>query len=241
MWADHALALLLAVFFPIRSSTFGYARLARAAEAEVPRVRGMLYRQAIVLQWGFAAAIAALWVWQRRPFGALGVTWPQGALAPWLAGLAVVAVVVLWVQAGRFARQPGSLAAIRERLSHIERMLPVTAGDLGWFRLLAVTAGVCEELMFRGFLMGYCGHFMPWWAAAAVSSLAFGIGHSYQGVRGVVQTGLVGLAMAIPVLLTRSLAIPVVLHAAGDLYAGTLGHLALRSRPPRAGEELVES
>lgn len=241
VWADHALALLLAVFFPVRSATFGYARLRRAAEPDVPRVRAMLYRQALVMQWAFVAVIAALWLWQRRPFASLAVAWPSGALAPWLAGLTAVVVIALWVQAGRFAKQPAALAAVRDRLSHIERMLPATPSELGWFRALAVTAGVCEELMFRGFLMGYLAHFVPWWGAAVLSSVVFGVGHSYQGLRGVVQTGLVGLAMTVPVLLTRSLAIPVVLHAAGDLYAGTLGHLALRSRPKAADEELEKS
>jgi membrane protease YdiL (CAAX protease family) len=86
--------------------------------------------------------------------------------------------------------------------------------------------------MFRGFLMGYFAHFVPWWGAAALSAVVFGIGHSYQGVRGMLQTGMVGGAMAVPVLLTHSLAIPVVLHAGMDLYAGQLGHLALRADRP---------
>jgi membrane protease YdiL (CAAX protease family) len=241
VWADHALALLLAVFFPIRSATFGYARLRRAAEEDVPRVRRMLYRQALVMQWSFVAAILALWLWQGRDLPALAVKWPSGPLAPWLVGLTALALLVLWVQAGALARRPGALEMVRRRLSHIGRMFPATPGELAWFRALAVTAGVCEELMFRGFLMGYCAHFVPWWAAALLSSVVFGIGHSYQGWRGMVQTGLVGFAMTIPVLLTGSLAIPVALHAAGDLYAGTLGHLAQRPAPGGAVEKLLES
>ena len=56
----------------------------------------------------------------------------------------------------------------------------------------AVTAGVCEEILYRGFGITYV-HWL--WPSAShlqlivVTSAAFGIAHSYQGLRGVVLTG----------------------------------------------------
>ncbi len=63
--------------------------------------------------------------------------------------------------------------------------------------------------------------------------MAFGLGHLYQGAAGVVKTGVSGLLAGLLYLLTGSLWIPMLLHAAVDLHAGALGYLAA-SRPPAA-------
>lgn len=94
-WLDHALALTLAVLFPIHAGTFGFRRLAQAPPEEVPRVRRTLYTQAMALQWGLAAAAVALWVSKGRPFGTLGLAAP-GTLA--FAGFATLAVAPMTVR-----------------------------------------------------------------------------------------------------------------------------------------------
>lgn len=53
--------------------------------------------------------------------------------------------------------------------------------------MVCITAGICEEVVYRGFLMQYF-HTLPFhlslaWAMVA-SSVIFGIAHLYQGVAG---------------------------------------------------------
>ena len=60
-------------------------------------------------------------------------------------------------------------------------------------------------------------------AAALLSSLAFGLGHAYQGPKGTLQTGLFGLAMAGLYLLTGSIWLSMVLHAVIDMVSGGIG------------------
>ncbi len=52
--------------------------------------------------------------------------------------------------------------------------------------------------------------------AALLSSLVFGLGHAYQGPKGVLKTGLFGLAIAGLCLLTGSIWLLIVLHREQD-------------------------
>ena len=58
-----------------------------------------------------------------------------------------------------------------------------------------MTAGVCEELVYRGFMIAYFSAALgvSFWVAAVLSSVAFGIAHFYQGPAGILRTGLVGM------------------------------------------------
>ena len=96
------------------------------------------------------------------------------------------------------------------------------------FNLVSVTAGVCEEVVFRGFLTAYLMSWLgvPFWGAALLSSLGFGLAHMYQGPLGILKTGFVGYALALLYGLTGSLWAPILAHALMDLVAGWMSHAA---------------
>jgi len=94
-----------------------------------------------------------------------------------------------------------------------------------WLAILAiaVVAPAAEELIFRGFLYGTLRQRMSWWAAAAVSGLAFAILHA-ASVGGYVLLLLPALFLAGVVLAavyewTRSLVPGMVVHASYNLFA----------------------
>ncbi len=235
-WVDHLLVLALAVFFPIRASTFGYRRLAMASPESVARVRRSLYVQALWLQWGLAALLLALWMWRARGWEVLGLA---ARPTPWFKGIAGGSVVIaafLLFQARQTSGNERALARVMKRLERVERMLPHTREELRTFFTLSATAGVCEELLYRGFLLWYLGHWLGPVASLALASLLFGIGHSYQGWRGMVLTGLVGAILGVVYLAAGSLYPAMLLHAAGDMHAGTIAQAAL-SRRSGAGSE----
>lgn len=226
-WVDHLLALILAVFFPLRASTFGYRRLLEAIGDEVPRVRRSLYAQAMVIQWSLALAMLSLWAWRGRSWEALGVA-PQsmrGLIVGTTAALALAAV--LWLMRTRARRDPEALARLVQDARNVERVLPHTRGELRLFYGVSVTAGVCEELLYRGYLLWYFGHGLPTLAALAVTAVIFGFGHSYQGWRGVVGTSVIGVLLGIIYLLSGSLWPSCLVHAITDMHAGSLAHSAL--------------
>jgi membrane protease YdiL (CAAX protease family) len=230
--ADHLLAFVLAVFFPIRSATFGYRRLVVAAETDVPRVRVWLYRQAITIQWTLSALLVALWLWQRRSWLDLGLVWHGGMRANLALFGVAIAVAGVAFQLPRILRDPETLARIRRRLAHMPRMIPAGDDEMRLFYLLSITAGVCEELLFRGFLFWYAAHFMAWPWAAVVTVLLFGIGHSYQGPTGIITTSIAGAVFMVLYLSSGSLYLSMLVHALMDSYSGTVGRRAFAAEPP---------
>ncbi len=99
-------------------------------------------------------------------------------------------------------------------------MLPHTRRDLRHFIGVSLTAGIVEEIVYRGFVLWYLGLFMPLWAAVVVSSVAFGLGHSYQGAMGALRCGLIGLAFAVFYVVTGSIWLPIIAHAILDILQG---------------------
>jgi membrane protease YdiL (CAAX protease family) len=95
--------------------------------------------------------------------------------------------------------------------------------------LVGITAGVCEEILFRGFLLRYL-HTYPWQLnltlALLLSAIIFGAQHLYQGAKGVASTTVAGVFFGLLFLLSGSLLLPILLHALMDL------RLLVILRPP---------
>lgn len=103
----------------------------------------------------------------------------------------------------------------------VRQIMPTTPPEKGVFALLAVAAGVFEEIVFRGFLPAFL---LPWTGsyllAALPAAVAFGISHAYQGSHGMLRTGVLGLWLAFGVGWTGSLWPSIFAHAALDLLIG---------------------
>jgi membrane protease YdiL (CAAX protease family) len=89
---------------------------------------------------------------------------------------------------------------------------------------LAITAGCCEEFLYRGFAMAaFSRAGFPIWASVVVSSVLFGAAHLYQGRAGLIGTGILGLLFGVFRAFTGSVLPVVAWHAAVDIVAGIAG------------------
>lgn len=97
---------------------------------------------------------------------------------------------------------------------------PATWTERRWWVLVCITAGVCEETLFRGFMLHYL-HVFPWrlslTLALLISSAIFGSNHLYQGAGGVAGTAIVGFLFGLLFLLTGNLVLPIIFHGVMDL------------------------
>ena len=109
-------------------------------------------------------------------------------------------------------------------------ILPVGAGERRWWVLLSISAGVCEEVFFRGLLPQFLhGQTHGGWqlnpgAAWTLAALLFGCCHAYQGVGGVIRTALAGVMFSLLAILSGGLLLPIVLHALLDMTALWMYH-----------------
>jgi membrane protease YdiL (CAAX protease family) len=192
------------------------------------------YRRAMILEWLLALGVLVLWRTEGRDFARLGLDLRPGP-GFWLGGgLAVLACLYLVGQLIVVTRSRARLREVTRQIESVRIMIPRSAREARAFDALSITAGVCEELLYRGFLMAYFGALFGTWAAVGLSTAAFALGHVYQGRAGVGKTGAVGLVMAGLVVLTGSLWAPMLLHAVIDLTSGHLGRRALLAEAEEA-------
>lgn len=223
---DHLLLVVLAVLLPaygVRS----YKRLKRDIAAGRPGARVRIYREDLFLEWIPTIALLVFWALVGRAWSALGLE-PLAGWGGWVgAGLTVVLIAVLLAQLRGVRDNPAVRAKLRTQMADVADYIPHDDVEARWFTGLAITAGICEEVLYRGFLIAYFAAYMPVAGAWALSTAAFGIAHSYQGIAGVLRTAVAGGVMGGLYLLSGSLWAPIVAHAVYDLIAGSAGRLAL--------------
>lgn len=151
--------------------------------------------------------------WVHLGFAPVHMPGSLGRLALLLgAGLAVAAASLVRHRAG--GRAAG-------RWAHpVAALLPTCHAERRLFAAAAVTAGITEEVLYRGFLPLWLGPGMAHLGIVPVllvASAAFGVAHLYQGATAATATGLWGLGLAFIYLATGSLLLPVAIHVAVDL------------------------
>jgi uncharacterized protein len=181
-----------------------------------PSARLGHYRRGIAFEWGGAVLVGllALLAHTRLEF-----LWPAGTepdVGGQVPGLVVAIAVITAVYrfGGAAARR-----ALAVQLRPVAALLPRTPVERRVFAVLAVTAGICEELLYRGFglaALRWAHSDLGIPALVAITGAAFGLAHLYQGATGVVVTGALGAYFAWMTIATGTLVHVMVLHALLD-------------------------
>ena len=194
------------------------------------------------LYWAFVVALLTHWIVAGRSATSLGLA-ASGGIPFAVTMTASVLVTVLLLGQVRAARSMTSDTArtLRRQMGSVETVAPQTTGEQSVWFWVSVTAGFCEELWYRGFLIAYLAPWIGWWQAAVASSVLFGIGHTYQGPAGVLKTTIVGLVMAALYRYSGSLWPSIVLHTALDVHGGAIGYEALLQRARSPSPQVAEA
>jgi uncharacterized protein len=221
-WDIWLIFLVLGLVLPWR----GLARMKKLLA--LPQVSTMerliLYGSTIAFQW-FAVAVVAWRAWAHGfTASQLGLMIHDRTriLVAAVAGAAAIAALQ-WLNLRRVGRIPivsrGPIQAIAERI------LPQSTVELLPYLALAITAGLCEEFLYRGFAMAVLIHVLGLqaWAVVLLSSALFGLAHGYQGRGGIVMTMLIGIILGLGRIAFDSLIPAIFWHSAVDVVAGTAG------------------
>lgn len=209
---DLIFLILLFVAQPVNGALGYRYLLAQIYRGEIPDRVGF-YRETLYLQWG--ALLVLGWVWHEldRPLDEVGFTWPT-AIGWWIGSSVVVfgsgVLIYSLIRVRLMSSRQRQIQ--RDAAGSVIHLLPASRKELQYGYALSATAGIVEEIIYRGYVLWCLGHVMPLWAAAIVSSIGFGLGHAYQGIGGVIKTGLAGLFFAGFYLLTGSLLFPIIAH-----------------------------
>ncbi|MET8688830.1 CPBP family intramembrane glutamic endopeptidase [Streptomyces sp. NPDC004732] len=212
--ASTAVAATLAVYLLVGEPWAGrrmYGSLARRRDTE-PRALVRYFGLVLTLWWAFAAlAAAALLLSPGTGAADFGLTAPE---RPGYVVTGILLATAIAVASGRnfhdLARQGKNVPG----LAAIEAMLPRTAEERRLAIAVAVTDGLCAELVYRGLLIafGVGALGLDLYAAAALSVLVYAVAGLYQGRKGVLVFALFGAMLTALYLATGSLLLPVAVH-----------------------------
>lgn len=209
-----------------------WRRFARQAAVRPRQARLVLWKSWIGMLWWLALGVCGLWILEGRRWELLGLASPAGWRLWASAGL-LLAVFAMYAStvARLFKIDASRKATLRDRFGSHAAMLPQTRPELAWFAALSLSAGVCEELVFRGYLVWAFQPVLGLWGAAVASCIAFALAHAYQGAKGVLGTGVIGTLLMAVVLASGSLLPAIALHALIDVAQGVVAWLVLRGDP----------
>ena len=221
---DHAFVFFIAIVYPI-IAFIGFRRLLKRVAAGERVDPGELYRNTIISHWTLFLVCIAIWAFAGRPWPAMGFGLQLDLWFAVATVLMILGVVVLVMQLRRVNTAPQEeIDGYRERFGSLSIILPRNGNELARFYALSVTAGIVEEVLWRGFLIWYLNQFMPLWAAALVSGIGFGLAHAYQGMTNLPQLIIVGLVLSALFVISGSVWLPIILHAAIDILQGRLAY-----------------
>lgn len=231
------LALLVAVVYPL----VGLRRFRRIENLPEPlpsRTLLRIYWSLIVSQWLLVTLTAMLFFGAGRSLADIGQSLgPRPAMTIFVGG-ALLAAFALLAKFTTGQLRTAQLTDLPHRMRKAGKILPQNGEERAWFIAVALTAGVCEEILYRGFL--------PWFIDAhtggfrgvgyVVAAVVFGLGHAYQGKDGMVVTAILGLIFGAIAFSVRSLVPGQLLHVAIDLINGiavgaTLARIRLQPDP----------
>lgn len=116
---------------------------------------------------------------------------------------------------------------VEEAKKQIYVLLPQTGVEIAAWTVLCATAGFCEELIFRGYLLRQFGALLgATWLAVAAQAVVFGLAHGYEGWQRMIMIAIEGVVLAALALWRKSLRPGMGAHFTQDFVSGMLGRLA---------------
>lgn len=213
-WWHTAVLLAPILFFSLMGGQ-------RAARQNAGEHHGLQYLLTMVWEWVLAALV--LWgirlrgvplrklLGERRASAAEWKTDLLLAAAFWIAASVVLAVLGLLLQFAHVASPQKTLALLAPR----------NGTEVTLWILLSISAGICEELVFRGYLLQQFASVKDrLWVGVVVSSLLFGMAHGYEGVAGILAITAYGAMFCALAIGRKSLRAGMMAHAWHDIVSG---------------------
>ncbi len=205
----------LVILYPV-TSIFGVDDPTALLQNLDNELRMILFLSTIVVQWLIFSVIFATSYVENTGLAGLGFKRLRLIDFFWAAAFFGAAILILSGLA--------ELLAFLGMPMHgeIKFLIPQdTTGRIVWV-FLSLTAGICEETAFRGYLMTrlrLLGGFNNWVIPTIVSALVFGACHAYQGIPGFIVISIYGAMFSILFIYTRSIWPCIIAHFFQDLIA----------------------
>jgi len=186
-----------------------------------------LYKQSMIISWIPALFITTIILLDGHTLSSLGLSLKlkkDTCFSKWVVIITLVSCLVYFcyliyiIVAVKLDSQKRAKYA-KEIPDELKVVLPVTQKEKKWWQAMALSAGITEELQYRGYLFfaisllfSNCSIWIVW----IISSLIFGIGHVYQG-KEAIKPLLAGFYFGFVYIVAGSILPTILLHFLQDL------------------------
>lgn len=179
-----------------------------------------------------AAIVMLVWALYQRPFTELGFITPAEAGKStqwWMIGLFVLLYALDMIYS---ITDNSELEKTIDNLEDQTPFMPTKYRELPGYIVMCISAGVFEEIVFRGYLITFFKYLLQGIPAASTwavltPALVFSIAHYYQGARAVFKILVLSLLFGMIFWHSGSLYAVIALHFLVDFVSGLLSiHLA---------------
>lgn len=141
-------------------------------------------------------------------------------------GIILIVLITAFIvfQVRQSAVDPKDVAAIKDKMNAIIHYLPGTKREFKWFMFLSVSAGICEEIIFRLFLFTFLLETTHLSIAFILTNVIFALTHIGSGKQNLISSFVLGVLFTGIYYFTQNIWLPIILHSAIDIVAGIIGY-----------------
>jgi membrane protease YdiL (CAAX protease family) len=141
----------------------------------------------------------------------------------WIVSMLLLAIVAFFLK----------LLHLQTAQKQISALAPSSIAEVVLWVALSVSAGICEEFLFRGYLQRQFARATGrLWVGVLVSSVLFGGAHGYEGIAGMLMITVFGALFSLLAIRRESLRAGMIAHAWHDSISGVALWLLKRARAP---------
>ena len=221
---DHLIIFVLGIVFPTRALSNGPDVLNKMKPDTKTKI-AIYYGNSMVM-WGITALVVLIWGLSGRNMSQLGLGYPPGisSMAFWI----ILAFVVLYLF--DFFAELRNKGESEDTDTATIAFLPVNRQEYLHYIVMAFSAGVTEEILFRSYFINYmismAGNSALGVALAiSVPAVIFGVVHLYQGWKAVIKIMAMAIFFGLIYLQLQNIWALIVLHFVVDLVGGSLAWL----------------
>ncbi len=216
-------ALLVALFLSLAVGGALFQRHARSQASALPQHTNVipLYLSIIAAEWGLF-----IFVWRAglkrtgtKLRDLIGGRWSNAKDVQLDAGLALGIWAIWEIFEHAWTRWIGHGHAVS-----IQPLLPQRSLEILLWIGVSISAGICEELVFRGYFQKQFEAFAhSRWIALILQAVLFGISHGYQGIEACVKIAIFGALYGLLAIWRNNLRPGMMAHAWSDILSGIFG------------------
>jgi membrane protease YdiL (CAAX protease family) len=169
--------------------------------------------------------VMTVWLLFKRPIDELGLTRPTNTQS-WL-WIAIAFAIIYLVDAVITLSTKKGIDLSIDNWKKRTPFLPTKKSELPEYLLLCFSAGVFEEIVYRGYLVTYCWYLFEGIEYQKILSIllpafVFSVAHFYQGTKAVFKIFILAIIFGYIFINSGSLLVVMILHFLVDAIGGLL-------------------